>query len=102
MDGAASAALSFSILKESKMARNADNNETPPVAEPVVTQKTISLTVDHVFMPVCLVRDDIHWFEAETKRYSAKDADGRRVKYSVHAELADLLISKDQAMEVPD
>lgn len=62
--------------------------------------KTISLTtIDHVFMPEDLQSNDP---EARTRRYPAKDGDGKRAKYRVNEALADLLISKDQAMEVPD
>jgi len=61
--------------------------------------KTISLTIDHVFMPEDLLSNDP---EARTRRYPAKDGDGKRAKYRVNDALADLLISKDQAMEVPD
>jgi hypothetical protein len=62
--------------------------------------KTISLTGDHVFMPVALL--DGGWETAEkTKQYDAK-VDGKRQKYVVNAGLADFLIDRDQAMEVPD
>jgi hypothetical protein len=66
-----------------------------------VPAKTISLTGDHVWMPEDLMRQDFATAE-ETKKYVAKDADGKRVKYRVYAGLADLLVSRDQAMEVPD
>jgi len=64
-----------------------------------VQTSTISLTVDHVHMPVDLL--DPGWASAtETTRYPGKE-DGRRLKYEVHAELAEFLIRRDQAIEVP-
>ena len=62
--------------------------------------KTISLLVDHVFMPIDLGAPK--WETSEgTQRYPAKDEDGKRVKYDVHPDLADFLIGRDQAVEVP-
>ena len=64
-----------------------------------VQTTTISLTVDHVHMPTDLLDPD--WASAtETKRYPGKE-DGRRLKYEVHAGLAEFLIGRDQAIEVP-
>jgi hypothetical protein len=64
-----------------------------------VQTTTISLTVDHVHMPIDLLDSD--WVSAtETKRYPGKE-DGRRLKYEVHAGLAEFLIGRDQAIEVP-
>lgn len=63
-----------------------------------VATKTISLLVDHVFMPRDLMDDR----SDDTARYPGK-VDGKRAKYEVNAEIADLLISRDQAIEVaPD
>ena len=79
------------------MARKAD----PAVDEPAT--RTISLTVDHVHMPIDLLAPD--WEStADTARYPAKiEQDGKlvRAKYEVHAALADFLIGRDQAIEVP-
>ena len=64
-----------------------------------VQTRTISLTIDHVHMPVDLLDPD--WASTtETRRYPGK-ADGRRLKYEVHAGMADFLIARDQAIEVP-
>ena len=64
-----------------------------------VQTTTISLTVDHVHMPTDLLDPD--WASAaETTRYPGKE-DGRRLKYEVHAGLAEFLIGRDQAIEVP-
>ena len=64
-----------------------------------VQTTTISLTVDHVHMPTDLL--DPAWASTtETARYAGKE-DGRRLKYEVHAELAEFLIGRDQAIEVP-
>lgn len=70
-----------------------------------VPVKTISLTGDHVHMPADLLTPD--WENcADTARYDRKiEADGKTkvAKYTVHAELADFLIGRDQAIEtVPD
>lgn len=71
-----------------------------------VPVKTISLTGDHVHMPADLLTPG--WENcADTKRYRAKGEDAKnnwvRFKYEVHADLADFLIERDQAMEVmPD
>ena len=62
--------------------------------------KTVSLLVDHVFMPEDLSRPD--WSTSTENRKYAGRTDGRRVKYRVHAGLADLLIEKDLAVEVPE
>lgn len=82
------------------MARRADQPEADqPEAEPVPT-KTISLLVDHVFLP----RDpeEADWqASVDTVRAPGK-VDGKREKYRVHAELADLLIEQDRAVEVPE
>ena len=79
------------------MARKAD----PTVDAPAT--RTISLTVDHVHMPVDLLSSD--WESTtDTARYPAKiEQDGKlvRAKYEVHAALADFLIGRDQAIEVP-
>lgn len=67
-----------------------------------VPVKTISLTVDHVHMPSDLTTPE--WETAvDTAKFEAKPArlEGKRAKYTVHAELADFLIGRDQAMEVP-
>lgn len=71
-----------------------------------VPTKTISLTGDHVFMPTDLLTSG--WEKAsDTQRYPGKiesdDPEGKpaRAKYEVHAELADFLIGRDQAIEVP-
>lgn len=69
------------------------------MARPRVPTKTISLTVDHVFMPVDLLRSDWETSE-ENAKFNGK-VDGKRAKYEVHADMADLLISRDQAIEVP-
>lgn len=65
------------------------------------TTRTISLTGDHVHMPADLAT--AAWAEcSETARYDRK-VDGRVAKYTVHADLADFLIGRDQAVEVmPD
>jgi hypothetical protein len=69
------------------------------MAKASVQTKTVSLMVDHVFLPEDLLRPD--WSTAEeTAKYTGK-VDGKRAKYRVHAELADFLIGRDQAMEVP-
>jgi hypothetical protein len=69
------------------------------MAKAKVPTKTVSLMIDHVYMPEDLLRPD--WSTAEeTAKYKAK-VDGKRAKYEVHAELADFLIGRDQAMEVP-
>jgi hypothetical protein len=61
--------------------------------------RTICLTVDHVHLPADPLAPD--WQTAtDTARYSAK-VDGKRVRYEVHAALADFLIDRDQAIEVP-
>jgi hypothetical protein len=69
------------------------------MAKTSVQTKTVSLTVDHVFMPEDLLRPDWETSQ-ENAKYTGK-VDGKRVKYRVHADLADRLISRDQAMEVP-
>ena len=67
--------------------------------------KFISLTGDHVFMPADPTTPS--WKDSvETKAYPGKvydEATERHVrpKYEVHAELANFLIGRDQAMEVP-
>ena len=61
--------------------------------------KTVSLLIDHVFMPEDLLRPD--WSTSTENRKYVGRVDGKRVKYRVHAGLADLLIEKDQAVEVP-
>lgn len=65
--------------------------------------RTISLTVDHVHMPSDPRAPD--WESApDTARYPAKvEQDGKlvRARYEVHAALADFLIGRDQAIEVP-
>jgi hypothetical protein len=61
--------------------------------------KTISLLVPHVYMP----EDPKHpgWASStETKKYDAEDEDSR-AKYEVHTDLADFLIKRRQALEVP-
>ncbi len=64
-----------------------------------VQTRTISLTIDHVHMPVDLLDPD--WASTtETMRYPGKEG-GRRRKYEVHAAMADFLIGRDQAIEVP-
>lgn len=61
--------------------------------------KTISLLVPHVFMPEDLKDPD--WkTSTETKKYDAEVHD-YRVKYDVHSGLADFLIQRRQAIEVP-
>lgn len=61
--------------------------------------KTISLLVDHVFMPEDLKHPG--WASSEeTKKYPCEVHD-YRVKYEVHPELADFLIKRKQAIEVP-
>jgi hypothetical protein len=72
--------------------------------KPDVPTKTISLTGDHVHMPVDLLTPD--WENcANTQRYEGKvpdEATGKmvRAKYEVHGELADFLVDRDQAMVV--
>ena len=64
-----------------------------------VQTTTISLTVDHVHLPVDLL--DPAWASTtETARYAGKE-DGRRLKHEVHAGLAEFLIGRDKAIEVP-
>lgn len=61
--------------------------------------KTISLLVPHVFMPEDLKTSD--WATStETKKYDAEVQD-YRVKYEVHPGLADFLVKRKQALEVP-
>lgn len=72
-----------------------------PRKKPEVPVKTISLMGDHVHMPTDLLTPG--WETAqETARYDRR-SDGIVAKYTVHEELADFLISRDQALEVmPD
>jgi hypothetical protein len=65
------------------------------------TTKTISLLVDHVYMPTDLLSGD--WeIASDTARYEAKAAGSKaRFKYVVHPGLADYLVGRDQALEVP-
>lgn len=65
------------------------------------TTKTISLLVDHVYMPTNLLSGD--WeIASDTARYEAKaEGSKTRFKYAVHPGLADFLIERDQAVEVP-
>lgn len=72
-----------------------------PRKKPEVPVKTISLMGDHVHMPTDLLTPG--WETAqETARYDRR-SDGKVAKYTVHEELADFLIGRDQAMEVvPD
>lgn len=61
--------------------------------------KFISLLVPHVYMPEDPKRHD--WrTSTETKKYDA-DGEDARLKYEVHGELADFLINRRQAIEVP-
>jgi hypothetical protein len=70
-----------------------------------VPTKTISLHVDHVHMPSDLLSPK--WETAQdTARYERKlphpdTGDLVLVKYEVHADMADFLIERDQAVEVP-
>lgn len=72
-----------------------------PRKKPDVPVKTISLTGDHVHMPVDLLTPG--WeTSADTTKYNRR-VDGKVAKYTVHEELADFLIGRDQALEVmPD
>ena len=87
------------------MARNSTNQTDSETQTAGSTAKTISLTADHVYMPVDPMSPG--WETAqETARYDRKvmdeDAGKLRVaKYAVHPDLADFLIGRDQAMEVP-
>lgn len=61
--------------------------------------RTISLTVDHVHLPADPRAPG--WESAtDTARYPAR-VDGKRARYEVHAALADFLVGRDQAIEVP-
>lgn len=61
--------------------------------------KTISLLVPHVYMPEDLKHPG--WASStETKKYDAEVHD-YRVKYEVHPDLADFLVKRKQAIEVP-
>jgi hypothetical protein len=65
--------------------------------------KTISLTRDHVYMPSDLLTGRWQGCE-ETQRYPARvlqNGQITRAKYEVHEGLADFLIGRDQAIEVP-
>jgi hypothetical protein len=72
-----------------------------PVGRPPKKRtKTVTLVVDHVHLPLDLTTSD--WRTAqETKRYDAK-VDDKRAKYEVHPELADFLVSRDQAISLDD
>jgi len=61
--------------------------------------KTVSLLVDHVYMPEDLKHPG--WATAtETQKYLSEVQD-YRMKYEVHTDLADFLIKRKQAIEVP-
>lgn len=71
----------------------------PPPPPPPPETKTISLLVDHVYLP----EDPTHpgWrTSTETMKYLA-EVHAYRVKYEVHRELADFLVKRKQAIEVP-
>lgn len=77
--------------------------EPPPAPEPPPspTTKTISLVVDHVFMPEDLTAEG--WSGCETTKKYLAEADDTRAKYEVHHGLADFLVKRKQAVEVlPD
>lgn len=71
-----------------------------PGRPPKKRTKTVTLVVEHVHLPIDLATPDWNGCE-QTKRYPAK-VNGKRAKYEVHPDLADFLVSRDQAISLDD
>ncbi len=98
---------SWDAIKLRGMVDDRQANPPPPTAPipdpvPPAADKqtvTISLVVEHVFMPQDPSQPD--WeTSSDTIRYVAKDDEGKRARYEVHPSLAEFLVGRDQAIVV--